>query len=285
MIFVDWSQIAYKCLSSEFRAQEKLDKPAFKAAMFDKLMDYNNRFGDMFGGLCICVDDRTLWRRDIFPYYKAHRPKKRKQADFDINSMLDSVRELAQEMQNTAPFPSIRVRGAEADDIAGVLVSMFYRESNTILITGDRDWLQLCRYPGVTAFDPLKEKYITRTSKQSLNDLRLKIIKGDQTDGVPNVLSDDDTFVNESKTQGRLSKKFLTDVMTRWYEGPEKIFADRPEVIENFYRNTTMIDFCSIPDDIRESIYREFVRQRDASERLDFDESCQSLLNTLQEKS
>jgi hypothetical protein len=112
----------------------------------------------------------------------------------------------------------------------------------------------------VKQYSPVSKKLINDTSP--LEYLREHIIKGDRSDGVPNVLSPDDTFT-ESKRQKPIRKTMLitlTEAMDKWE--PKDLFqlakCNRDTWVRNWQRNETLIDLGKIPQDIQDEILREF---------------------------
>ena len=90
------------------------------------------------------------------------------------------------------------------------------------------------------------------------------IIKGDSSDGIPNVLSDDDTFMIDGKRQKPCSKKRVEEVFDDPYNDAWKV---------NFERNQTMIDMTKIPDEYESLILEEFEKDmvvNDRSKLLDY---------------
>ena len=77
------------------------------------------------------------------------------------------------------------------------------------------------------------------------------IIRGDVSDGVPNILSDDDTFVNADKSQTRLTTKVMSKAM-------DDIMNDRIQELPFYERNKTVIDLSCIPSDLEDKIISEF---------------------------
>ena len=73
------------------------------------------------------------------------------------------------------------------------------------------------------------------------------ILKGDRSDGVPNFLSPDDTFVEEI-CQRPISKKKLAT----WIELEPEDFCTE-DMMRNYQRNRTLIDLSYAPDDIKKS--------------------------------
>ena len=82
------------------------------------------------------------------------------------------------------------------------------------------------------------------------------ILKGDASDGVPNVLSPDDCLVN-SVRQSPMTKKKLAE----WWENRADLKSVMPtEVFRNYMRNREMIDLHRTPKHMVEINY--FKEQR-----------------------
>ena len=94
-------------------------------------------------------------------------------------------------------------------------------------------------------------KHITlkEVKKQQFN----LICRGDEADGIPNILSPDDSFVNRIRQKPIYSKK-----LDEWY-------ADRSLIPENshFKRNRELVDFSYIPAPVMEGIAREYLKEKD----------------------
>jgi len=78
-------------------------------------------------------------------------------------------------------------------------------------------------------------------------------LKGDTSDGVPNVLSDDKVFV-EGRRQGVLSAKKKVTLS-------EDINAMGEAVVRNFQRNERMIDLTKCPEKLVIDIKEQFNKQ------------------------
>jgi hypothetical protein len=79
-------------------------------------------------------------------------------------------------------------------------------------------------------------------------------LNGDSGDGVPNFLSDDDTFVTEGKRQRRLTKKKIEQILS--CAKPESIMTSSE--LAGYMRNKYLIDFDCIPEDLKEEILGEY---------------------------
>ena len=99
-------------------------------------------------------------------------------------------------------------------------------------------------------YSPLKKSYIA--CEEPENFILEHIIKGDSSDGIPNILSDDDTFVNKEKRQKPCGAKKICKLKENLDE-----LTDSP----NWKRNQQMIDFNYIPDEIRDMIINEFEKE------------------------
>ena len=99
----------------------------------------------------------------------------------------------------------------------------------------------------MTQYSPITKKYVNGVDPEEY--LNEHVMKGDSSDGVPNVLSPDNTFVDGLR-QKPLSKKKITSF----------IDGDLPndEVKRNFQRNETLIDLTKSPEDLFIKILREY---------------------------
>ena len=93
-------------------------------------------------------------------------------------------------------------------------------------------------------------------------NLRIKIIKGDAGDGVPNVLSDDNVFV-EGIRQTPVTKKKLEGIIQELEH--DAVIYDT--WYRNFQRNQTLIDLSYTPDHLKSKIINEYQAQKPASNR------------------
>jgi hypothetical protein len=94
------------------------------------------------------------------------------------------------------------------------------------------------------------------------------ICKGDKGDGIPNILSADDTFVTDTR-QKPVSAKKLAEWQT--YNIEEFTSKVDIETARNFQRNRYLIDFEYIPDTVRNNIMTAWGQpKKDRSQLLNF---------------
>lgn len=81
------------------------------------------------------------------------------------------------------------------------------------------------------------------------------IISGDTIDGIPNILSEGDTFVKEHKRQRSIAKSKIAE-----WQDEESLdnFFKHSSYSEYYERNKTLIDFSGIPENIALNILNEF---------------------------
>ena len=260
MILIDFTQIAIGSLMVAInRGGQEVDDTLVRHLVLNNLRYYRSRFTEKYGELVICCDSKHYWRRDYFPNYKANRKKDRESSGYDWNFIFTTLNNVRDEIKEYFPYKVIEIYGAEADDIIAILTKQVQDDPDNIIISSDKDFIQLHGLH-VQQYSPVSKKLVNDTSP--LEYLREHIIKGDRSDGVPNVLSPDDTFT-ESKRQKPIRKTMLitlTEAMDKWE--PKDLFqlakCNRDTWVRNWQRNETLIDLDRIPNDLRDEILREF---------------------------
>jgi hypothetical protein len=163
------------------------------------------------------------------------------------------------------PYPVIDVDGAEADDVIGALAE-YSQTSNTdgllpsaepfLVLSGDHDFNQLQKWSNVKQYAPVQKKFVKLTDTPEAV-LMEHIIMGDKGDGVPNILSDDDTFVTGSR-----QRPMRKDKVAEWKTQKPEDFITSDEMWRNFQRNRELVDLSRIPEDIKEAIIDSYEKQQ-----------------------
>lgn len=208
-----------------------------------------NKFADKYGELVICCDSKKYWRREVFPYYKASRKKDREASGIDWNTMFNTLSTVRQELIDYFPYKTILVDGAEADDIIGTLVHKYNQyEKEILILSSDKDFMQLQVYDNVKQYSPVHKKFI-RTADPELY-LKEHIIKGDRGDGVPNVASPDNVFIVGGR-QKPMRKKLIDQIANTNIETSNELNED---IRRNYARNRQLVDLSQTPREIQEKI-------------------------------
>jgi len=266
MIIVDYNQTAISTFMGEVRGRTDIEVnvPLLRHMILNAIRGYKTRFRSEFGdNLVIACDNRHYWRRQVFPYYKASRRKSRDASGFDWPSIFDALNAIRNEIDEFLPYPVIDVDGAEADDVIGALAEysqsakegVLFEESEPVLIiSGDHDFNQLQKWSNIQQYSPVKKKMI-KIDESAHAILMEHIIQGDKGDGVPNMLSDDDTFVTD-KRQKSIRKVQLAE----WKKlAPEDFVTG--EMAAGYVRNKQLVDLSMTPQEIKDAVVDSYHRQ------------------------
>ena len=257
MILVDMSQISLASMMMHLNMNKttKPDEGMVRHMILNSLRMYRMRFKEEYGELILCFDSRHYWRRDHFPNYKAGRKKSREDSNLDWDAIFSCLNDIKQELKDYFPYKHLEVYGAEADDIIATLcLELEYDNGKTLILSGDKDFIQLHRFTNVTQYSPITKKFINGIDPQQYLDEH--ILKGDSSDGVPNVLSPDNTFVDGLR-QKPLGKKKIAE-WTGEILMPVEMAIPQGEVKRNFQRNQQLIDLSKAPEEIFMSCLRAY---------------------------
>lgn len=252
MIIFDYQQVAISNLMEQIGSTKgSVDENLLRHMILNTLRTYVKKFKESHGPeVIIACDNKQYWRRGVFPNYKAGRKKAREATGHDWSSIFESLNKIRDELKENSPYKVIDVEGAEADDIIGTLVLKYSATQKIMILSSDKDFAQLQRFPNVEQFSPILKKFI----KEPLPLVQLKqlIIRGDKGDGVPNILSPDDVFVSGGRQKAITEAKILM-----WMNQEPKEFCNE-DMYRNFVRNETLIDLTKIPDTVRQEILNTY---------------------------
>ncbi len=254
MIIVDYSGLAIATIVVNKVDDENL----LRHMILNSLRQYRVKYKKDLGELVLAIDGKNNWRRGYYPQYKANRKKKREEDTFDWAKAFSIMHDIKEEILANFPYKVIEVDECEADDIIGELCANtqeFGQYEDVMIISADKDFLQLQRYPNVRQYSPLLKKEYKEDAP--MVGLMEKIMTGDAGDGVPNVLSDDDVFV-EGRRQTPLSKKKKEAIKEDLAEG-ELLYA--ASWYRNYQRNETLIDLTKTPDRLKKQIIEKYNSQ------------------------
>tara|TARA_E500000331_G_scaffold200069_1_gene192156 strand:+ start:148 stop:1011 length:864 start_codon:yes stop_codon:yes gene_type:complete len=257
MILVDMSQISLASMMMHLNMNKttKPDEAMVRHMILNSLRMYRGKFKEEYGELVLCFDSRHYWRRDHFPNYKAGRKKSRESSNLDWDAIFGCLNEIKQELKDYFPYKHIEVYGAEADDvIAALCLELEYDNGKTLILSGDKDFIQLHRFTNVSQYSPITKKMINGHDPYQYLDEH--ILKGDTSDGIPNVLSPDNTFVDGLR-QKPLGKKKIAE-WTGEILIPVEVAIPDGEVKRNFQRNQQLIDLSKAPEEIFLACIREY---------------------------
>jgi hypothetical protein len=232
------------------------DLPLIRHLILNTLRSYNSKFRNEFGQMVVAVDSDS-WRKGVFPNYKAKRKKNRDNSDIDWPKMFEMFSLVENEISENFAFPVVKADGAEADDVIATL-TIRNPDEKVLIISSDKDFLQLQKFKGVSQFSPMKNSFYD--VDDPMEYWFEHVCKGDSSDGVPNILSPDDIFMTEGSRQKPVTKKRIEAwKMHQDYEGNMT-----EEEYTNFKRNMKLISLIHpnlIPENVTEGILSSFESQ------------------------
>lgn len=149
----------------------------------------------------ICFDGKggSQRRRKLFPNYKSSRRVKHRMTRInDFNSVEDERIAMAQQLQRlsqyleTLPVTVLSPENIEADDAMAYISQQLYPKSQCVIMSTDRDFLQLVD-DRVQVWSPTKKKfYFKDTIREEFgishkNFLMYRVLTGDSSDDIPGI--------------------------------------------------------------------------------------------------
>ena len=256
MIIVDYSGIAIASIFSQDRPEE-IQEGLIRHMILNSLRRYNLKFRKEYGQMVIACDSSS-WRKEVYPQYKAKRKSNRDESPLDWGHFFTLINGVRDEIKENMQYPVVSADRAEADDVIATLVKStqeFGKSEPVMIVSSDKDFFQLHNYSNVKQFSPMKRDFV------SVDDPVFykfdHICRGDSGDGVPNILSCDETFTEGIRQKPMRAKK-IEGWYKNYYDADLSISAEISdmghEAYRNFCRNKTVIDLDCIPEDIVQDI-------------------------------
>ena len=249
MILVDMNQISLASLMMHLHMNKgELDDEMVRHMILNSVRMYRTMFNEDYGEIVLTYDSRAYWRKQIFPQYKANRKKNRESDGKDWNSIFEVLNQIKDEIREFLPYKVVETYGAEADDVIATLCK-HYQNEKIMIVSGDKDFIQLQKYNNVKQYSPITKKHINGVD--AVVYIKEHILKGDKSDGVPNVLSPDHTFTDDLRQRPLTSKK-MQSIMAQDIDDLDD------EVKRNYQRNDILINLDNIPEKLEEEILDDF---------------------------
>jgi len=296
MILVDYSQVALAAILTfqrELKGSEAEVKNLIRHVTLSTLKSYKKKYGKDYGELVICCDGRKYWRKEFFEFYKGMRKSNRDKSDLDWKLIFDTLSEMRTDLATHFPYRVLHVDRAEADDIIAVMAKYLQENllvqqglveepQNILILSSDKDFKQLQLYNNVKQWSPMQKKYITATQKEITEHKIEHIVKGDTGDGVPNILSKDNVFM-EGERQKPMSAKRLQEFFEKGFDA-----CKNDEERRNWHRNATLVDFQFIPTDVSEEIIKAYINTQPSGDKMTImnyliEHRCRLLLDELED--
>ena len=252
-ILIDLNQVLISNLMQQINSnpKEKLDENLIRHMVLNSLRSYIRQFKSKFGEIIIACDSKKYWRRDVFAFYKSNRKKDREKSDFDWHLIFETLNKIRDELKENFPYKVIDVEGAEADDIIGVLAPRLASNGEVLILSSDKDFVQLQKYDNIIQYSPILKKFVQVDNPAQY--IKEHILKGDRGDGIPNFLSPDNTFALGER-QKTINKKKLEE----WISKAPEEFCTTEVMLRGYKRNQMLVDLDFIPEAIRSAIVSSY---------------------------
>lgn len=249
MILIDLNQVLISNLMQQIGSNPKikLEEDLIRHMVLNSLRSYAKQFKHKYGTIVVACDSKKYWRRDVFPFYKAHRKNDREKSPLDWHLIFDVLNKIRDELKENFPYKVLEVEGAEADDIIAVLTARMSPHEDILILSSDKDFVQLQKYSNVSQYSPILKRFVK--SENPAEYIKEHIIRGDRGDGIPNFLSPDNTFV-AGERQKVINKKKLVE----WINSDPASFCTTDIMLRGYKRNQMLVDLDYVPESIREQI-------------------------------
>jgi hypothetical protein len=249
MILIDYNGIAISnIVTQKLAIEENMIRHMILNSIRSHVAKHKFKYGT---NVVIAGDGQRNWRYEAFPQYKAKRQTDRKESKIDWQDVFRITNMVFDELRDYFPYRVIKVDQCEADDIIGLLAyntQEFGQHEDIMIISGDKDFGQLQKFSNIAQYSPVQRKFIKIDNpRKQLMEL---ILKGDTSDGVPNVLSPDNAFVD-----GIRQTPLRQPVIDKLTDDPKALGE---EVYRNFLRNKKLIDLMETPDSLKQEIINKF---------------------------
>jgi hypothetical protein len=255
MILIDLNQVLISNLMAQTRGKSdiKPNKEMVRHMVINSLRGFNLKFKEQYGDkIILCADAGDPWRRDIYPNYKHARRKGRVDSATNWDNIFKLITEIKNEIAENFPYVMMYIEKAEADDIIATLVK--HNNEPIMIISGDKDFIQLQTKSNVKQYSPIQKVFVGEglDPKKFLHE---QIIKGDRSDGIPNILSPDDIFLTGEK-QRPINKKRLEE----WANVSNIPLGS--ETSKYYERNKRLIDLSCIPEELERTIINNYTNYK-----------------------
>lgn len=241
-LIVDASNMLWKARHTAKLNPSKHEPYASQLIFGDFITDLNQMFMKFNAtGMIVCYEGRNNWRKAIYSDYK-----NRDLTDLYYEDV-DDCMELTKEFFSQCSSVKIAaVTGAEADDVIAVTCQNKTDDVENIIISSDRDFVQLLKVPNVKLYSPQQDTF--RESTNPDYDLFLKCIRGDASDNIKSAYP----RVRETKLESAFFGESIAmvDLLETKLPSGEKVG-------DIYTFNRQLIDLEAQPQDLRNAILKE----------------------------
>lgn len=281
MILIDFNGIA---IGNVVVQRLSADENLIRHMILNSIRMYRQKFHREYGEVVIVADGAGNWRKDVYPQYKASRKKSRDESSIDWTEMFRIINMIRDEIRDNFPYKVMHQYGCEADDVIAQIAletQEFGKHEPVMIVSADKDFIQLQKYDNIKQFSPMTKKFVKHSNPRLY--MIEHIFRGDGGDGVPNVLSDDNVFV-DGRRQSPVTKKKIE----AWIQAEDLQQAMGDDIYRNYLRNKKLIDLTETPSSIKQEIINTYESQDQSKNKSKvfnylIQKRCKLLLESVQE--
>ena len=262
-MLIDLNQVLISNLMQHLKQVAKADEISeelVRHMSINTIRSNVKQFKAKYPNVILCCDNKKYWRREVFPFYKSQRKHDREASGYDWGMIFDTLNKIRDDLKEYFPYKVLDVDGAEADDVIAVLTARLSSNSSVLILSSDKDFSQLQKYPNVTQYSPILKRFIKIDNPRLF--IKEHIIRGDRGDGIPNFLSADNTFA-----AGERQKVINSKRLQEWLSQDVETFCTNDIMLHGFKRNQTLVDFDYIPNQIQKRIVDAFDETKPATKQ------------------
>jgi len=244
---IDMSSVAVSAAKAQsaMTGEDITDIKFLRHLILNSILSNRKRFKGAYPELILAFDGKGNWRKEKYPFYKAHRQSNRNADSFDWSAFFTAYETIKSELRSVFPFKMIEIDGVEADDIIGVIASTV--QTPVLIHAKDSDFNQCCRYPNVQIYSPFKKAIVLDENAE--HNLFVKICKGEVGDGIPNILSPTNSFTDKIRQKAMTSSKIAKFKLDGIGDA---------DIAARFEQNRELIDFQFIPQIVKDRILEAY---------------------------
>lgn len=285
ILFFDGNNIAHKNYHTE-KKNGGDDMSAIDYSISKTILEFKYMYDKIKPDTTIIsFDSGVTWREQYTlssdaiteKVYKANRKKNKTKKEIEAKKYLNEKIDAVVEVLKKSKLFILQESLIEADDFAGAICDMYGEEADVevILVSSDKDYLQLLKYDNVRIINPLKNGF-ERNLEEWNNDVDLmifeKCIRGDGKDNVrssyPRIRKNKlvEAFYDDVKRSNIMNHEFTETIFcNEQKEYVEKTF--RTEDV--FKENEMLLCLDKQPEHIKKKIKKAIIREMGQDKELD----------------
>lgn len=235
MIIFDYSNIAINTITASYYQLNEIKIPLIRHILLNRVGSIVKKHTKEYGVPVFVKEGKGNFRKEFFPEYKGNRDDAKESSSMDWDTIYYVMDLLGKEINEVFNYKFVAENNFEADDVIGEIIAN--NHSKHLVVSKDKDFQQLKRYSNFNQWDYQNNEIVQLPENVTLNEFMLsQIIKGDATDGIPNIFTGDTHFVDKikyrTKTRQQTISKKMMETLDNNFIVDDNFFSKLPYVVE-----------------------------------------------------